>query len=298
VSKSPVRAGRITKAAGGSAVRVRVPALRYAALIATVALLALAACGSDEQPAPGEFVAEADAVCLDTARKVARARGDTDVPQSPAQAATVIDAELPARIEGLSRLQELEAPEQLASTWAQFVALAEQRVVVQEQGLAAAQREDEAAFADYQLRFERFSDSLAEVGGALGLEACAELLPPAGQRDVAEAVEKLLTSFDSGRVCDEVVTERFIEAFYGNRQSCVDTRPAPTAVSLKLLDSGGVASTYAFVDVEVTDFLGVKRQIRVELAFEDHAWKVDFRQPLGERGSGPASGGEDSAEGP
>jgi hypothetical protein len=276
--------------------RVRVPALRYAALIAVVPVLALAACGSDDEPDPGEFVAEADAACLDTARAVAKARADTEVPQSPAQAAAVIDAELPERIEGLGRLQALEPPEQLAVTWAEFLAIEEERVVAQEQGLAAANREDEEAFADYQLRYERLSDRLADVGAAVGLQDCAELLPPAGQRDVAEAVEKLLTSFDSERVCNEVVTERFLDAFYGNVQSCVDTRPAPTAVSLKLLDSGGVASTYAFVDVEVTDFLGVKRQIRVELAFEGDTWKVDFRQPLGEPGSGPAA--EESAESP
>jgi predicted small lipoprotein YifL len=272
--------------------------LRYAALIAILALFALAACGSEEEPDPGEFVAEANSICLDTARQVTRERTDTEVPQSPAQAATVIDAELPARIEGLSRLQALEPPEQLASNWVQFVALQEQRVVAQEQGLSAAQREDDEAFADYQLRFERLSDDIAEFGVLLGLDACAELLPPAGQRDVAEAVEKLLTSFDSERVCSEAVTERFIDAFYGNVQNCIDTRPAPTAVSLKLLDSGGVASTYAFVDVEVTDFRGEKRQIRVELTFVGDAWRVDYRQPLSEPGNESLEGEEASAESP
>jgi hypothetical protein len=262
-----------------------VPALRrYVALIATVPLLALAACGSDEEPDPGEFVADANQICLDTARKVAKARADTDAPRSPAQAATVIDGELPVRIEGLARLQELEPPEQLAASWATYVALQEERISAQEMGLAAAERDDPEAFADYQVRFERLSDNLAEAGGALGLETCAELLPPAGQRDVAEVVEKLLTSFDSVRVCEEAVTERFIEAFYGDVEECIDARPAPDAVSLKLLDSGGVASTYAFVDVEVTDFLGEKRQIRVELTFDDGAWKVDYRQPLTEPG--------------
>jgi hypothetical protein len=272
--------------------------LRYAALIAILPLLVLAACGSDEEPDPGEFVAEANETCLDTARQVARARADTEIPQSPAQAATVIDAELPARIEGLSRLQALEPPEQLASNWVQFVALQEQRVVTQEQGLAAAQREDDQAFADYQLRFERLSDDLAEFGTLLGLEACAELLPPAGQRDVAETVERLLTSFDSERVCTEAVTERFIDAYYASVQNCIDTRPAPTAVSLKLLDSGGVASTYAFVDVEVTDFLGEKRQIRVELVFDGGTWRVDNRQPLSEPANQSPDAEDASAEGP
>jgi hypothetical protein len=30
----------------------------------------------------------------------------------------------------------------------------------------------------------------------------------------------------------------------------------------------------------VTDFLGVKRQLRVELVFNGDAWKIDYRQPL------------------
>ena len=256
------------------------PGLRYAAIITTASVLALAACGSDEETDPGEFVADADAICLDTARDVAKAREDSDVPESPAQAQEVIDGELPARIEGLARLQELEPPEQLAGNWATYMAFEEERIATLEQGLTAAEREDAEAFARYQVRFERLSDKVAETGELLGLQACAELLPPAGQRDVAEAVEKLLTSFDSERVCGEVVTDRFIDAFYGNLQECIDTRPAPTAVSLELLDSGGVASTYAFVDVEVTDFLGVKRQLRVELVFNGDTWKIDYRQPL------------------
>jgi hypothetical protein len=254
--------------------------LRYAAIIMAASLLALAACGSDEETDPGEFVADADAICLDTAREVANAREESAIPESPSLAEEVIDAELPARIQGLTRLQELEPPEQLAANWASFVAFEDERVVALEQGLVAAEREDAEAFADYQRRFERLSDKIADVGELLGLEACAELLPPAGQRDVAEAVEKLLTSFDSERVCGEVVTDRFIEAFYESVENCVATRPAPTAVSLKLLDSGGVASTYAFVDVEVTDFLGVKRQLRVELLFNGDTWKIDYRQPL------------------
>jgi hypothetical protein len=268
--------------------KLGLPALRYAVTIAIASLAVLAACGEEEQPDPGEFLSEAERICLDTARGVAKVRAVADIPRSPAEAATLLDREIPVRTEGLTRLQALEPPDQLAPAWTSYLSLDEERVAAQQEGLDAAEQDDPDAFADYQVRFERLSDRLAETGTQIGLEACAELLPPAGQRDVAEVVERLLTSFDSGRVCEEAVTERFIEAFYGNVQDCIDTRPAPDAVSLKLLDSGGVASTYAFVDVEVTDFLGEKRQLRVELTFDDNTWRVDYRQPLSEE-SGDSS---------
>jgi hypothetical protein len=257
--------------------KLGLPALRYAVTIAIASLAVLAACGEEEQPDPGEFLSEAERICLDTARGVAKVRAVADIPRSPAEAATLLDREIPVRTEGLTRLQALEPPDQLAPAWTSYLSLDEERVAAQQEGLDAAEQDDPDAFADYQVRFERLSDRLAETGTQIGLEACAELLPPAGQRDVAEVVERLLTSFDSGRVCEEAVTERFI-----------DTRPAPDAVSLKLLDSGGVASTYAFVDVEVTDFLGEKRQLRVELTFDDNTWRVDYRQPLSEE-SGDSS---------
>ena len=95
-------------------------------------------------------------------------------------------------------------------------------------------------------------------------------------------MEKVLTSPDSKKVCDEAVTDRFAEAAFGSVEKCASERGQPIIVSLDLLDVGGIAATSAFVDVKVTDFFNVVRQQRIELVFDakSKTWKVDSREPL------------------
>ena len=132
-------------------------------------------------------------------------------------------------------------------------------------------------------------------------------MPPAGQEDVLAAVEEMLTSQDSEKVCEKLLTERFVESAFGSVENCKKERGLPTAVSLELLDIGGVAAVWAFVDVEVVDFLGQTEQQRIELVFEgeedseDGKWLVDYRDRLSvpeERASkGDETAGDEAASG-
>jgi len=251
---------------------------------AIVLALTIAACGDDgDEPTP-DLAAAADEICLDVAGQLADARDDAPPPDSPEDAAELLEVQLPIRLDGLRRLQALEAPPELVNAWNQYLAVSEDRIDAQDQALTAAKHSDDDAFREAQARFERLSDKARNVGERTGLEACAEILPPAGQDDVLTVVEKLFTSRDSEKVCRELVTKRFAESIYGSEEKCESDRGLPTAASLDLLDVGGVGATSAFVDVELTDFFGKMRQLRVELVFDakSETWKVDYRETLEE----------------
>jgi hypothetical protein len=150
-----------------------------------------------------------------------------------------------------------------------------------------------------QTRAEQLNDKSRRVAEQLGLDTCAEVLPPAGQEDVLATVEKVLTSPDSEKVCDEAITDRFAETAFGSVEKCASKRGQPIIVSLDLLDVGGIAATSAFVDVKVTDFFDVVRQQRIELVFDakSKTWKVDSREPLVGPEDGKSSKDEKAAPG-
>ena len=268
---------------GVAQTRLRRTAAACAAI--AVGLLVPAACGDDDSEPTADFPTLADEVCLDVAEELQEVRSDVVPPDSAEQAAELIELQLPVRLDGLERLQALRPPAELVAAWDQYLAAQEGRIDALDEALSAAQDERDGDFAAAQERVERLSDEARDAAEQAGLEECAELLPPAGQEDVLGVVEKLLTSADSKRICEQLVTERFVEAVYGSVETCIDQRGLPTASALELLDVGGIASTSAFVDVEVVDFVGVTRQQRIELVFDDKAeiWKVDYRQTLDEK---------------
>ena len=261
--------------------------LRMPAALTAVALMcALAACGGDDadEPTP-DFPLRADEACAQTAAELADVRGEQGPPASAGDAVQMIELQLPVRQDGLTELQALRPPAELVASWTEFIDLQEQKVAALEDALAAAQAEKQSAFNEAQGKFERLSDRARTAAEEAGLDDCAELLPPAGQDDVLAAVEELLTSPDSEKVCEKLMTERFVESAFGDVKKCKAERGIPTAISLELLDIGGVAGTWAFVDVAVTDFFGASEQQRIELVFEgeedgDGEWKVDYRDRL------------------
>jgi hypothetical protein len=262
--------------------------LRASAALAAVAVAsALAACGGEDgdEPTP-DFPLRADEVCTEIAVDLADVRAEAGPPASAGDAVQLIERQLPVRTEGLAQLQALRPPAELVAPWSEYVTLQERKIAALEEALGAAQGEQEQAFTEAQAEFERLSDEARIAAEEAGLEACAELLPPAGQEDALAAVEELLTSQDSEKVCEKLLTERFVESVFGSVERCKKERGLPTAASLELLDIGGVAAVWAFVDVAVTDFFGRSEQQRIELVFEGEEdaengrWVVDYRDRL------------------
>jgi len=256
------------------------PRRAIAACVGVVLALAVAACGDDEVEPTADYPATADEICLEVAQRLADERKKDPPSESPQDAEKLLADQLPIRLDGLSRLQALRPPPELVAASDEFMALTESRIEALEDALSAARDKDEDDYLAAQERFERLSDKARGIGEQVGFTECAEILPPAGQEDVLAAVEKLLTSPDSKKVCGEVVTERFTETAYGSIKKCETERGLPTATSLELLDVAGVAARSAFVDVEVVDFFGVSEQRRIELVFVDKTWKVDHSETL------------------
>jgi len=275
-----------------------------AALAAVALASVLAACGGDDgdEPTP-DFPLRADEACKEIAIDLADVRGEAGPPASAGDAVQLIELQLPARQEGLATLQALRPPAELVAAWDEFVTLQEQKNAALEEALQAAQATNQKAFTEAQEKFERLSDKARTAAEEAGLDDCAELLPPAGQEDVLGAVEELLTSQDSGKVCEKLLTERFVESAFGSVEKCKKERGLPTAVSLELLDIGGVAGTWAFVDVEVVDFLGQTEQQRIELVFEGEEdsengeWLVDYRDRLSVPEEKPSKEGDEEPAG-
>lgn len=278
--------------------RARLHQRTAAATCGAIAIaLAVGACGDDAPEPTPDYPAAADEICVYVAGQLAEARRKEPPPKTPEDAAKLIEVQTPIRLDGLSRLQALRPPPELVAASGQYLGLVGDRIDALDEALAAAKDEDEDAYLAAQERVERLSDKLRAVGEQAGFGACAEVLPPAGQEDVLAAVEKLLTSQDSKKVCRELVTERFAETAFGSVEKCEAER-FPTAVSLELLDVGGVGATSAFVDVDVVDFRGTSRQQRIELVFTHDVWKVDHRQALEEPPEKPSNAAGGSAESP
>lgn len=290
--------------------RARFPIRAFAVLAALALAPALAACGGDddEEPTP-DFPQRADEACAQVAADLADVRGEQGPPASAGDAVQLIELQVPIRQEGLADLQALRPPAELVAPWGEFVDLQEQKNAALEDALAAAQAERQTAYNEAQAKFEQLSDRARAAAEEAGLDDCAELLPSAGQKDVLGAVEELLTSQDSDKVCEKLMTDRFVESAFGSVERCTKERGLPTAVSLELLDIGGVAGTWAFVDVEIVDVLGGTEQQRIELVFEGEEdaggeWKVDYRDRLSapeeksskDDGSGSESQGETTTD--
>ena len=276
---------------------------RASAALAAVALACvIAACGGDDgdEPTP-DFPLRADEACKQMATDLADVRAEAGPPASAGDAVRLIELQLPVRQEGLAQLQALRPPAELVAPWSEYVTLQEEKNVALEEALQAAQATSQKAFTEAQAKFERLSDKARTAAEEAGLDDCAELLPPAGQEDVLAAVEEMLTSQDSEKVCEKLLTERFVESAFGNVENCRKERGLPTAVSLELLDIGGVAAVWAFVDVEVVDFLGQTEQQRIELVFEggedseDGRWLVDYRERLSVPEEKASKGGDEAA---
>jgi hypothetical protein len=272
---------------------------RGTAVCAAVLIAAtIAACGDDDSGPTPDFTDVADDICLDTGRQLANARADADPPESSKEATQLLETQLPIRRDELERLQALQAPPDLVSAWDQYLELKQNRIDSLDDALAAAQDDDRKAYVVAQTRAEKLSDNSRQVAEQIGLDTCGEVLPPAGQEDVLATVEKVLTSPDSKKVCDEAITDRFAETAFGSVEKCASNRGQPIIVSLDLLDVGGIAATSAFVDVKVTDVFNVVRQQRIELVFDakSKTWKVDSREPLVSPEDGRSSKHEESPQ--
>lgn len=258
--------------------------LRPTSLIAVIAVtpvLALAACGGDDEGSDKEdFIAEADAACIETSEEINELYAEEGLPQSFEEDVDLLAQRLPISEEGTETASTFEPPEDLADDYDEYLAARESFVDLLRQQLEVGESGDEGQFQSFGPRLKEQADTIDAAGEEVGLQACAQVLPEDQAGDVRAVIEDTATTGDPAH-CTEDYTENFVESS-GGPEECRkgEEDPANQADSVEISDVKGVDETYARGEVVPSGGPADGRTLIVELVFEDDRWKVDAVFPV------------------
>lgn len=250
------------------------PSSRVVAALA-VALLAplLLACGGGEGEPDGgggqaDFLAQADAICVETAESFIELTRDPVT--SPAEAREREAEIIELREEESERLAELEPPPELESEFEAALAANEELTALNEELSDAFAENDQASVRTLWEEFDRAEDRVDATAAEVGLEACAGQMPDEEAVEAASTAREFLTSTDPA-ICSELMTEKFIaEAHGGEIEDCereIEQRDPPSEVTTSEVSGTGVSATVdAQRNGETVDMFLIK---------EEDGWKVD-----------------------
>ena len=226
----------------------------------TGVILALAACGGGSEDSNADngtdsvvaeadsFIADADSVCTDQAQKLTDTQ--TTISETPKEAAQLAEDSVAIREDALQQLQALDAPDDLADDYDEFLAKRQAVVEGQQQDLKLTKQgippEDPRHLKIYE-KFEQLFNEGRAIGQRIGFKACASQLP-ADEADEARslAVKALTEPVDS---CEEVYSKYAIETSFGSLQKCEQAQtPDPPVKSVDVQDVVGVSGVSAFVN--------------------------------------------------
>lgn len=143
-----------------------------AAAILVVGVAALAACGGDggDELSAAELREQADAICADAEEKVEA----IPEPQSLDDVETYLDRVVPIFRDQISRLQELNPPEELQEDWDRAMDLNEENLEAAEDAQQAAEDGDQEGVREALERGGRHEQELDRLAGRLGLQTCGD----------------------------------------------------------------------------------------------------------------------------
>lgn len=254
---------------------------RFIAALAVAPVLVLAACGDDDdRSANEEFIAEADAGCVETSRESNELYAKEGLPASFEEDVELLEKRLPISEEGVERASTVEPPEELADDYDEYLAERETFIDLLRQQLQVGQAGDEAAYIEFRGRLEDSSDVIDEAGRWVGLGACAQVLPEEQAEDVRAVIEDTATTGDPAH-CTEDYTENYVEAGGGLEQcKSGESEAENQAESVEISDVKGVDEVYAIATAMPTGGSADGQELLVELVFEDGRWKIDAITPL------------------
>ena len=150
------------------------PRRRLQALVLSAALAAVAAgCGDGgpEQVSAEELVAKGDALCRDGQQRFAeiQAKPLRNANDAEAQTRELIDV----AEDELNELRDLEPPDELGPAYDAWLAARVSGIEVFEQGLDAAERDDDQAYVDAQTRAAAGGAKRRELAAAVGFKVCS-----------------------------------------------------------------------------------------------------------------------------
>ena len=244
-------------------------------LIAAASTSLLAACGGDDSD-ENEFAADADAICTEAARTQTELSLEYGPSPSAEDEVARIAGLRSSGEEAIEQLEQLSPPEGSGDDWDAYIENRRASNAALEQRSEAVEGEDPDAVA---AAADDLGDLLAErdsIGEALGLGACARILPSDDDAAVREAVELASVSDDGDRVCAEAVSETLIEQeFSGDVDRCARAQSqARNSDSVEFNDVLGVAEVLATADVSLVGGALDGNDSTLTLVYEDGAYKV------------------------
>ncbi len=252
--------------------------LTVALLVAAAGAL-IAACGGGESGGESEdFATAADRICAETARRDVAARSAR--PQS--QAAYLRELRR-NRKEALSELDRLTPPPAAAERFEEFFAIRREAAIRIEEGIEAAEEGDVFALRDFRLAARERVVAAQAIAAALGLEACAGLLPARERAAVASAIDASIDPDRSHRFCRRHTTATMLASTFGSLAACVQQQARRTAPeALRIEELFGVAGVSASAIVTLTEDGEAVGRYEIALVHEGDTWRYDGASPAPE----------------
>lgn len=254
-------------------------------LLGTVvaSLLALAACGGGDDGDTEDFVAQADQICAGGTADVVELATEQGVPQSAEEDAAQTEQRVALQRDTTERLQALEAPDDAAADYDDFLsaregvsANEEQYGELAKQGVPLEDPKVQQLDAAYYGLLDE-ADAAAE---RVGLQDCARQLPTDVEQQVGSEVEETLETGDPA-FCTEKYTESFVQEAYGGLEECEKSESAPgDADPVTIEDVGGVEGVSAFVRFVPERGPEQGNLAQVNLVYEDGTYKRDSIVPI------------------
>jgi hypothetical protein len=251
------------------------------AVLAVTPLLLLAACGDDDEGSGSEdFLAEADAACIDGGKRINELYAEEGIPQSFDEDVDLLGKRLPLSEQGVEEASALEPPDDLADEYDEYLAERETFVDLLRQQLEAGEAGNEAQYQSFGPQLDESSDAIDQSAEEVGLEACAQILPEDQVEDVRAVIDDTATTGDPAH-CTEDYTENYVEGNGGlERCETGENDPANQAESVEISDVKGLEDVYATASVVPTGGPGDGQELIVELVFEEDRWKIDAIFPV------------------
>lgn len=252
---------------------------------------ALAACGGGdddggEADPTAEFIAAADEVCAESQRERVELVDDFQLADLEASQEEVLATQaereaalLEVREDYAPELEALEPPEDLVADWDEFLSLQEDARAAGADAVAALEDGDEPRATKAFDQVSKLTEEAHAVAEEIGLEACAQVLPPEDVGQVKATIELLEVTDDPERICAEAFTEFAIETQFGSVEECEAAQekldPSDFADSVEFEgEVQGVEEVYARVEATVVGGQYDGEASGYNLFYEDGAYKV------------------------
>jgi len=253
---------------------------RLASSLVVLALaFALAACGSSDSSTE-DFRAEADEICVEQVRSFQEVEERLGTSTSIEEEAKLQQELLPIREESLADLEGVEAPEESEKAWQGYLEIRRELRDLRKKQLLRLNKGDEEALQPLNQKIGDLNDELNEAGEEAGLLACASVLPEDQAKETEEVVEEVALTTDPKRVCDELVTQNYLDTgFEGSFEKCAKFQREngdKFADKIKVEKVEGVADTSAAVTITEIGGEFDGEETTWALRREGDQWKVNL----------------------